>query len=50
MVHKVLLRKQEGVIVETDDGILLLTKEEYDKAKKRFKNKYSIPELKKYKG
>lgn len=45
MVHKVILRKKEGVIIETDDGLLLFTKEEFEKAKKRFKNKYTFPEL-----
>jgi hypothetical protein len=39
MVHKVVLKSEEGFVVE-DGEPLLLTKREYDTARKRFIRKY----------
>ena len=42
MVHKVVIKKRTGYIVEIDGEYFLFTSEEYKKAKNRFKSKYSV--------
>ena len=49
MVHKIMMRNKEGRLIETDEGMIILTDREYKKAKKRFKSKYDVPDLKRHK-
>jgi hypothetical protein len=45
MVHKVILSKEEGIVVKDGEPILL-TKREYDLARKRFKKRFADDEIK----
>jgi len=47
MVHRILIRKSEGFIVDNDGDPLLLTAKEYKSAKKRFKDKFAVDKLRK---
>jgi len=48
MVHKQLLRKKEGIVIETDEAPLLMTNEEFEKCKKRFRKSFLHPEMIKF--
>jgi hypothetical protein len=48
MVHKQMLRSKEGIIIETEDAPLLMTNEEFEKCKKRFRKSFSHPEMIKF--
>lgn len=40
MPHKILLRKVQGIVAESDGVMLLLSDEEYNSAKKRFSKRF----------
>jgi hypothetical protein len=48
MVHKQLLRKKEGIIIETDVAPILMTEDEFEKCKKRFRKNFLHPEMIKF--
>jgi len=45
MPHKILLRKVQGIIVQSDGVTLLLTDEEYNNGRKRFAKKFADPAM-----
>lgn len=40
MPHKIVLRKEEGFVAESDGVMLLLSGEEYKNARKRFEKRF----------
>ena len=45
MVHKQLLKKKEGIIIKTEEAPILLTEDEYERSKRRFKKSFYSPEM-----
>jgi len=45
MVHKTMLRKDEGYVVEVDGSYVFLTKVEFEKGRKRFDSRFGIEEM-----
>lgn len=45
MPHKLVLRKWNGVVAESDGVMLLLSDEEYTNAKKRFMKRFVDPAI-----
>jgi len=49
MVHKVMMRNREGRMIDADGEIIILTEREFIRARKRFKSKYDVPDLRRHK-
>lgn len=47
-MHKQLLKKKEGIIIETEEAPILLTKDEYERSKRRFKKSFYSHEMVKF--
>jgi len=47
MVHTIEMKKYKGIIVETDEGVLLLTRHEYLRGKNRFDKRFLDSDMRK---